>query len=165
MHAPAARARQYPGYRRLAAPGLGAALLLVALGAYAEFRSMADIGLALPVDDVHVLAALITAAGLAVTWLASRLVELALMRAMARKGRRPSRLLLQTVAAVMFLAFLIAALPFVFDASLIGALPTSGVLVAVLGFALRAIIGSATGLKRRPGSSAVWSRSIGARPA
>ena len=59
---------------------------------------------------------------------------------MARRGQRAPRLVPQLTAAALFLAALIVAPVLAFDRPLVGALTTSGVAVAVLGFALRNII-------------------------
>lgn len=77
---------------------------------------------------------------LAVTWLASRFAQLLVTSVMLRKGKRPSRLLLQLIAIVLFVLAGATVLSSIFDGALTGALATSGILVAVIGFALRNVI-------------------------
>jgi small-conductance mechanosensitive channel len=74
---------------------------------------------------------------LSLAWLLSRIAELVLGRALLRRGARPPRLLFEMIAALLFVTALVAIAVFVFDGSPAGALATSGVLVAILGFALR----------------------------
>lgn len=76
----------------------------------------------------------------AFAWLASRLVGLVLAKTSARNGRRSPRLLQELIAILLFLSALLMLLALTFDRSLLGVLATSGVLVAVIGFALRGII-------------------------
>lgn len=77
---------------------------------------------------------------LAGTWLASLFVQLLVTSMMLRKGKRPSRLLLQLIAIVLFVLVGATVLSSTFDGAVTGALATSGVLVAVIGFALRNVI-------------------------
>jgi small-conductance mechanosensitive channel len=77
---------------------------------------------------------------LAGTWLASRFVQLLVTSVMLRKGKRPSRLLLQLIAIALFVLAAVTVLSSTFDGALTGALATSGILVAVIGFALRNVI-------------------------
>ena len=74
------------------------------------------------------------------TWLASRVIQLVVTTVMLRQGKRPSRLLLQLVAIVLFVLASATVLSSTFDGALTGALATSGILVAVIGFALRNVI-------------------------
>lgn len=77
---------------------------------------------------------------LAGTWLASRLAQLVVTTVMLRQGKRPSRLLLQLIAVALFVLAGATVLSSTLDGALTGALATSGILVAVIGFALRNVI-------------------------
>ncbi len=86
-----------------------------------------------------------------VAWLAARLVVLALERANPR--RRLPKLFQETVSAAFFLAALVATFALALDGTVAGSLATSGVVIAILGFALRNVIadvvlGMALGLER-----------------
>ncbi len=83
---------------------------------------------------------LATIGWLALAWLVSRIVDLALMRAMARSGRRAPRLLNDLMTGLLFALAVLAIIAFVFRLPITGLIATSGVLVAILGFALRDII-------------------------
>ncbi|RAI54081.1 mechanosensitive ion channel family protein [Roseicella frigidaeris] len=81
-------------------------------------------------------------AWLGLAWTGARLFDLLLLRATqaARRGTPYPRLLSDLVRALLFLAAGAAILMLVFDQSALGLLTTSGVAVAVIGFALRNII-------------------------
>lgn len=82
------------------------------------------------------------AAGLlALTWLASRLIWLIVAKVMVRRGRYPSRLLRQLITAILFIAASMVILSTMSESAMAGALATSGILVAIVGFALRNVIG------------------------
>ena len=79
---------------------------------------------------------------LGLAWAGARLFDLLLLRA-AQAARRPSpypRLLGDLVRAVLFAAAGVAILLLVFDQPALGLVTTSGVAVAVVGFALRYVI-------------------------
>lgn len=127
------------GYRRLVLPGLLTLVLLAAtLGVESVSRGL--LPWLQPFDPGWARIALVTASGLAAAWLASRLIEVALTRSFARNGRRPPRLLFEMIAFAIFGAAVVWVLSAGFEGSITGALATSGVLIAVLGFALRGII-------------------------
>lgn len=88
---------------------------------------------------------------LTAAWFGARLFALALERSGRR--RRSPKLLRDLATAGLFLASGVAILALVMDQSALGALATSGVVVAVLGFALRNVIadvvsGMALGLEQ-----------------
>lgn len=88
---------------------------------------------------------------LAAAWLGARLFGLMLERANAR--RRPPKLLQDLVTTGLFLTAIMAIVALVLDQSALGAVATSSVIVAVLGFALRNVIadivsGMALGLEQ-----------------
>lgn len=90
---------------------------------------------------------------LALAWLLSRLAEVVITRSMALKGRRPPQLLHEVIAVALLLAAAAFAFSLLVDTSLAGLLATSGMVVAMLGFALRKAIadvfsGIALGLER-----------------
>lgn len=72
-------------------------------------------------------------------WLASRLVSSALDMN-GNGSRRAPKLLYELVGAGLFIAALLATIVFAFDGSVLGAAATSGVLIAVVGFALRNVV-------------------------
>lgn len=82
-----------------------------------------------------------TVCWLSFAWLATRIVTLALDQAAARRGSRPPRLLGDLVGIVLFIAAVMAAMAYVFKQPVTGLVATSGVIVAIVGFALRNIIG------------------------
>ncbi len=73
-------------------------------------------------------------------WLGGRLIGIALDRASARRHRVP-RLLKELIAVGLFGAAVIATIILVLGHSMSGALAGSGIIVAILGFALRNVIG------------------------
>lgn len=73
-------------------------------------------------------------------WLAGRLIGLALERVGTRQRRIP-KLLQELVSVGLFLAATIATIMLVLGQSMSGALASSGLIVAVVGFALRNVIG------------------------
>lgn len=75
-------------------------------------------------------------------WLAGRLVGLALERSATRRKRVP-RLLKELVSAVFFIAALIATIMLFLGQSMSGALASSGLVLAVLGFAIRNVVADA----------------------
>jgi small-conductance mechanosensitive channel/CRP-like cAMP-binding protein len=82
-------------------------------------------------------------AWVALAWLGARIGDLVLYRAARSAGRRTPypRLLHDLVRAVLFGAAGVAILVFVFGQAATGFIATSSVLIAVVGFALRNIIG------------------------
>lgn len=124
-------------WRRLLAPA-GAAAFALALGFLAVEATDLAPALGLRAEGLRLVMAVVACLSLA--WLAARAFEVALEGAMARRGQRPPRLASQIVAAALFLAALFVAPALALDRPLLGALTTSGVAVAVLGFALRNII-------------------------
>lgn len=127
------------GFRRLVLPGLlTLALLAATLGVESISRGL--LPWLPPFDPGWGRIALVTASGFAGAWLASRLIEVALTRSFARNGRRPPRLLFEMIAVALFGAAVFWVLSAGFERPITGALATSGVLIAVLGFALRGII-------------------------
>lgn len=85
-------------------------------------------------------------------WLASRLVVLVLVRSHRRRQPVP-KLLRESVTAAFFLVALMGTLALAMDGAVAGSLATSGVVIAILGFALRnviadAVLGMALGLER-----------------
>lgn len=75
----------------------------------------------------------------AAAWLGSRLIGVALER-MAKSRQRVPRLLQEIIAAVLFLVALIATIMLVLGHSVSGALASSGILIAVVGFAIRNVV-------------------------
>ena len=76
----------------------------------------------------------------AAAWLCGRLIGLALQTTNPKKRRAP-KLLQEMIAVGLFLAALIATIMLVLGQSMSGALASSGLVVAVFGFALRNVIG------------------------
>ena len=72
-------------------------------------------------------------------WLGSRLIGIALER-VGPTPRRVPKLLKELITAVLFFAATIATLVLIFGQSLSGALAGSGIIIAVIGFALRNVI-------------------------
>ncbi len=130
-------ARAPADWRRLLLPALAAAL---AWGVGFVLVEAMDLAPALGLGAEGLRLAMAVAGCLSLAWLAARAFDLALTGAMARRGQRAPRLAPQLTAAALFLAALIVAPALAFDRPLVGALTTSGVAVAVLGFALRNII-------------------------
>ena len=81
-----------------------------------------------------------TVSWLAAAWLASRIIDRALSRAAQRRGTRSPRLLAEIITAALFVAAAVASIALVFNRPITGLVATSGVLVAIIGFALRNII-------------------------
>lgn len=75
----------------------------------------------------------------AAAWLAARLVGTALER-MARSRRRVPRLLQEILAATFFFVALVATIMLILGHSVSGALASSGILIAVVGFAIRNVV-------------------------
>lgn len=90
---------------------------------------------AVAVADIRIGAGII--AWLAAAWAGLRLFEVAATAG----GRTVPRVLIDLVGVVLFLGAAIAIQAHIFDQSITGLLTTSGVAVAVLGFALRDVIG------------------------
>lgn len=85
-------------------------------------------------------------------WLTARLVVLILERT-SRDQRRLPKLLQESVTVAFFLIALMGTIALALDGALVGSVATSGVVIAILGFALRNIIadivlGMALGLER-----------------
>lgn len=75
----------------------------------------------------------------AAAWLAARLAGLALER-MARSRQRVPRLLQEILAAAFFFVALVATIMLILGHSVSGALASSGIVVAVVGFAIRNVV-------------------------
>lgn len=137
---PACLAMIRSSYRQLLWPILTGALMVSAyVGSEVVSSHLAT--LEVPQGVASLAAALLTTAGVfAAAWLASRTVQFLVTALMLRKGRRPSRLLLQLINIVFFAIAAGAAMSLAFDGALAGALATSGILVAIIGFALRNVI-------------------------
>jgi small-conductance mechanosensitive channel len=129
-----------PSYRRLLWPTLMVTASLAGFAYYAALRGTFG-GTGPRIANLEAGELVLGAVScLALAWLISRSIELVVTGAMARKGKRQPRLLYQMIAVLLFLVALLAILSFAFDRSLVGLVTTSGVLVAILGFALRNII-------------------------
>ncbi|MCG5243784.1 mechanosensitive ion channel family protein [Azospirillum doebereinerae] len=119
------------------------AVLLVLSGAVANKAWLHDHLTALggPMLGDGVEMAVAAAAWLAVAWLGSRLLD-ALATGNGRQGRPPRipRLLSDLLRALLYGVALLAILAFVLGQPVTGLLATSGVVIAVLGFALRNMI-------------------------
>ncbi|HET8726964.1 MAG TPA: mechanosensitive ion channel domain-containing protein, partial [Alphaproteobacteria bacterium] len=117
-----------------------ALLAAVALGGFGYYETIVPLAHDMALDLPGVRAGRLvlgTIGCLALAVLVSRLTRHVVTWAMARRGRQSPRLLHEMIAVLLFVAALVAIFALVFDRSLAGALATSGVLVAVLGFALR----------------------------
>ncbi|WP_448203136.1 mechanosensitive ion channel family protein [Azospirillum sp. sgz302134] len=126
-----------PGLRRLLAP----ALLTLAASAAAAQRPWLS-GHVAPMAGAMVAEALATllaaAAWLGAAWLGSRVIDLAIARS-ARATPMP-RLLTDLLRAVLYGIAALGILAYVLGQPVTGLVATSGVLIAVLGFALRNMI-------------------------
>ncbi len=91
-------------------------------------------------DAMHLLSG--SVAYFAAAWLGGRLVGIALERA-ASSQRRVPRLLQELISAAFFLAALIATIMLLLGQSMSGALASSGLVIAVLGFAIRNVVADA----------------------
>lgn len=77
----------------------------------------------------------------ATAWLASRLIAMALDRTRSRRRRRPyPRLLYDLIAALLFLMAFAATVALFMGEGAIGALAGSGIILALLGFAIRNVV-------------------------
>ena len=90
---------------------------------------------------------------MALAWLASRAIGVAITQGMALRGERPPQLLHELLAAGLLLGAAVLLLGFLVEAPAAGLLATSGMVVAIVGFALRKTIadifgGIALGLER-----------------
>ncbi|WP_207539562.1 mechanosensitive ion channel family protein [Sabulicella rubraurantiaca] len=81
-----------------------------------------------------------SAAYFSAAWLATRLADAVLSRKGSGRRRSP-KLLKDLLAAAAFSAAAFATIALVFEGSALGAAATSGVIVAVLGFSLRGVMG------------------------
>lgn len=113
-------------------PALSTAVFVAAHMLYPQLFDL--LGLGVPARAIHVLTG--GAAYFSAAWLGGRLVGLALERTGSRRRRVP-KLLAELVSAALFLAAGIATVMLVVGQSLSGALAGSGLVIAVLGFALR----------------------------
>lgn len=82
-----------------------------------------------------------TAAYFSAAWLAIRLAGLVLSGSGGSGRRRSPKLLQDLFCAAVFGAATLATIALVFEGSVLGAAATSGVIVAVLGFSLRGVMG------------------------
>lgn len=121
-------------YRRLAVPLL---VLGVALWAYRADPTAIQAGAWVPIspEDLRSIAGVVM--WLTAAWLGTRVFE----AAATAGGRIVPRVLIDLVGVMLFVGAVIAVQAWVFGQSLTGLLATSGVAVAVLGFALRDVIG------------------------
>ena len=78
----------------------------------------------------------------AAAWLGGRLVGIALERA-ASSQRRVPKLLQELISAAFFLVALVATIMLILGHSISGALASSGLVIAVLGFAIRNVVADA----------------------
>jgi small-conductance mechanosensitive channel/CRP-like cAMP-binding protein len=78
---------------------------------------------------------------LALAWLAGRLIDLAVQRALRTNRSQAPRLFYELIHAALYAIAVIAILVLVFDKEATGLIATSSVLIAVIGFGLRNIIG------------------------
>lgn len=125
--------------RRIAWPAVTA---LLSLAAYVRFPLLADwLGSGMRIADAAEPLRLLLggATYFSMAWLAGRLVSVALERS-ASERRRPPRLLQELITVALFLAASLATIILISGQSMTGALASSGLLVAVLGFALRNVI-------------------------
>lgn len=114
-----------------------ALLLLLSLGLIlVPFQS--DFG-ALVAENETLSIALTSLAYFATAWLASRLLALALDQAASRRRPFP-RLLKDLVAAVLFLVAVAATVALIMGQGAVGALAGSGLILAMLGFAIRNVV-------------------------
>jgi small-conductance mechanosensitive channel/CRP-like cAMP-binding protein len=126
-----------PGFRPLIGP---AALALTGFLLRAVLPVLPEDGV-----EAQLLVAVRAAAGiagwLALAWAAARLFDILLLRA-ATVARRPpySRLLGDMARGVLFISAVLAIAAQIFEQPALGIITTSGVAVAVIGFALRNII-------------------------
>lgn len=127
-------------FRRLLRPLVAATALLLAYEADIVARGLVAIGLSESVAD-RANHAVMAAGLLALTWLVSRVIWLAVAMVMVRRGRHPSRLLRQLITAILCIAVSLVILSTMSESAMAGALATSGILVAIIGFALRNVIG------------------------
>lgn len=106
---------------------------------YLSYEWAAD-GLGLDQEAMQLAAG--SVAYFAAAWLGGRLVGIGLERA-ASSQRRVPKLLQELVSAAFFLAALIAAIMLILGQSMSGALASSGLVLAVLGFAIRNVVADA----------------------
>lgn len=114
------------------------AFFTVGVFAYASYEAVAEsLALNLDLGVVRVVTGgfcYFTAA-----WLGSRLIGVGLER-MTRSRQRVPRLLQEIIGAVLFFVALIATAMLVLGYSVSGALASSGILIAVIGFAIRNVV-------------------------
>lgn len=123
------------GLSRILAP---AAFFTVSVFAYASYEAIAD-SLALNLDLGVVRVVTGGVCYFTAAWLGSRLIGLGLKR-MTRSRQRVPRLLQEIIGAVLFFVALIATTMLVLGYSVSGALASSGILIAVIGFAIRNVV-------------------------
>ena len=122
--------------RRIAWPLIATAASILL---YLSYEWAADT-LALDQEAMQLVAG--TIAYFASAWLGGRLVGVALERS-ASSQRRVPKLLQELVSAAFFLAALIATIMLILGQSMSGALASSGLVLAVLGFAIRNVVADA----------------------
>lgn len=123
---------QAHGYRYAVWPGVSAA---VSIAVYLFYQPVFDaLGLAVETKAIRILSG--AASYFSAAWLGGRLVGFALERTRPRKQQVP-RLLVELATAALFIAAGMATVMLVVGQSLSGALAGSGLVIAVLGFALR----------------------------
>lgn len=119
------------GFRRLVVPGLACALVLIVIR--------------LVPDDWRSVAILARSAGwICGAWLVVRLLDVLLWQGLLRQrtGHAPPRLLSDLLAAAVLASALLMAAAREWQVPVAGIITTSGVLVAVIGFALRDMLAS-----------------------
>ncbi|PSM19351.1 mechanosensitive ion channel family protein [Nitratireductor sp. StC3] len=123
------------GARRTLWPTLA---LIVSVAVYLVHRRVIDAA-RLEIDATALGLIAGAASYFAAAWLGGRLVGLALERVGARRRRVP-KLLVELVSVALFIAATVATIILVFGQSLSGALAGSGLVLAVLGFAIRNVL-------------------------
>ena len=138
---------------RLLVPAAVSAIFLTGFIYHAELASaLARIAPWLPAFELP-RTALGVIGFMALAWLASRVIGVVITQGMALKGERPPQLLHDLLAAGLLLGAAVLLLGFLVEAPAAGLLATSGMVVAIVGFALRKTIadifgGIALGLER-----------------
>lgn len=123
---------QVHAYQRTMWPALSA---VVSIAVYLLYQpAFAALGLSVETKAIRILSG--GASYFSAAWLGGRLVGLALERTGPKKRQVP-KLLVELVTAALFIAAGIATVMLVIGQSLSGALAGSGLVIAVLGFALR----------------------------
>lgn len=123
--------------RRLVRPIVAGLILAAAYGGISVF---APTLFTIEKSGEHLRLAFLLMGAAVTTWLCSRVAQVAVATVMIHKGKKPSRLLLQLITIVFFIIASSTLLIVLSDGALTGALATSGVAFAIIGFALRSTI-------------------------